>query len=163
MVRMVWIVCIHCLACLAVLADQFHTQESLMTLFLGSDMLAAMDLCSLLSNASHSGSQPRRCPIEQRTTAACMSTHSLQSTHLACMSLRCPTPGAQAHKTSSLSVRSTRGLLVLYAQVDRGQSAVMQHLSLLEVGGIRLLLYINHSAVRRLLARSASFGDFPGS
>ncbi|BDA44662.1 probable microspherule protein 1 at C-terminar half [Coccomyxa sp. Obi] len=55
-----------------------------------------------------------------------------------------------------------RKLHVNGCQVERGQSAVMQHLSLLEVGGIRLLLYINHSAVRRLLARSASFGDFPG-
>ncbi|CAL8469650.1 g9191 [Coccomyxa elongata] len=56
-----------------------------------------------------------------------------------------------------------RKLHVNGCQVERGQSAVMQHLSLLEVGGIRLLLYINHSAVRRLLARSASFGDFPGN
>ncbi|EIE21434.1 hypothetical protein COCSUDRAFT_66884 [Coccomyxa subellipsoidea C-169] len=56
-----------------------------------------------------------------------------------------------------------RKLHINGCQVDRGQSAVMQHLSLLEVGGIRLLLHINHSAVRRLLARSSSFGDFPGS
>ncbi|KAK9908228.1 hypothetical protein WJX75_004568 [Coccomyxa subellipsoidea] len=56
-----------------------------------------------------------------------------------------------------------RKLHVNGCQVERGQSALMQHLSLLEVGGIRLLLHINHSAVKRLLARSASFGDFPGS
>jgi hypothetical protein len=39
----------------------------------------------------------------------------------------------------------------------------MPHLSLLEVGGIRLLLHVNHSALRRLLARSRSFGDFQGT
>ncbi len=48
-------------------------------------------------------------------------------------------------------------------QVERNQSAQVLPLSLLEVGGIRLLLHVNHAAVRRLLARSRSFGDFPGS
>ena len=48
-------------------------------------------------------------------------------------------------------------------QVERGQSAQVPHLSLLEVGGIRLLLHVNHAAIKRLLVRSRSFGDFPGS
>jgi hypothetical protein len=45
-------------------------------------------------------------------------------------------------------------------QVEHGQSAVVPHLSLLEMGGVRLLLHVNQAAVKRLLARSAAFGDF---
>lgn len=46
-------------------------------------------------------------------------------------------------------------------QVEHGQSAVVPHLSLLEMGGVRLLLHVNQAAVKRMLARSAAFGDFP--
>ena len=44
--------------------------------------------------------------------------------------------------------------------MEHGQSAVVPHLSLLEMGGISLLFHVNHAAVRRLVARSATFGDF---
>ena len=46
------------------------------------------------------------------------------------------------------------------AQVEYGQSVVVPHLSLLEMGGISLLFHVNHAAVRRLIVRSATFGDF---
>ena len=40
---------------------------------------------------------------------------------------------------------------------------LVPHLSLLEMGGVRLLFQVNHAAVRRLTARSAAFGDFGGA
>jgi len=49
------------------------------------------------------------------------------------------------------------------AQVKRGDTALLPHLSLVEIDNVRLLLMVNHLAVRRLLARSATFGDFPGN
>ena len=50
-----------------------------------------------------------------------------------------------------------------HAQVKRGDTALLPHLSLVEIDNVRLLLMVNHLAVRRLLARSATFGDFPGN
>lgn len=48
-------------------------------------------------------------------------------------------------------------------QVKRGDTAILPHLSLVEIDNVRLLLMVNHLAVRRLLSRSATFGDFPGN
>lgn len=50
-----------------------------------------------------------------------------------------------------------------HAQVKRGDTALLPHLSLVEIDNVRLLLMVNHLAVRRLLTRSATFGDFPGN
>jgi hypothetical protein len=45
-------------------------------------------------------------------------------------------------------------LPVLNAQLERGASAPLPHLSLLETGGVRLLFLVNPLAVARALARS---------
>ena len=42
----------------------------------------------------------------------------------------------------------------LRAQLERGASAPLSHLSLLEIGGVRLLFLANPLAVARALARS---------
>ncbi len=42
-------------------------------------------------------------------------------------------------------------------QVAQGQATEVAHLSLIEVGGIRLLLLVNSAALRRLASRSAAF------
>ncbi len=42
-------------------------------------------------------------------------------------------------------------------QVAQGEAIAVAHLSLIEVGGLRLLLLVNHAALRRLAARSAAF------
>ena len=39
-------------------------------------------------------------------------------------------------------------------QVDQGQVAQLGHLSLVEVGGVRLLFMINHAAAKRATART---------
>ncbi len=39
----------------------------------------------------------------------------------------------------------------------QGEAIAVAHLSLIEVGGLRLLLLVNHAALRRLAARSAAF------
>lgn len=43
------------------------------------------------------------------------------------------------------------------AQVAQSEAAHVAHLSLIEVGGIRLLLLLNAAALRRLAQRSAAF------
>ena len=45
-------------------------------------------------------------------------------------------------------------------QVEQGQAVLVPHLSLLEMGGVRVLLQVNHAAIKRLTGRSAAFGDF---
>ena len=40
-------------------------------------------------------------------------------------------------------------------QVDLGQVAQLGHLSLVEVGGVRLLFMVNHAAVKRASGRTA--------
>jgi hypothetical protein len=40
------------------------------------------------------------------------------------------------------------------AQVDQGQVAQLGHLSLVEVGGVRLLFMVNHAATKRATART---------
>ena len=38
-------------------------------------------------------------------------------------------------------------------QMVEGQTVILSHLSLLDVGGLRFLFLINHAAVERVLAR----------
>ena len=47
--------------------------------------------------------------------------------------------------------------LAARAQVAQGQATEVAHLSLVEVGGIRLLLLVNAAALHRLASRSAAF------
>jgi len=47
-----------------------------------------------------------------------------------------------------------RTLLVNNRQVDQGQVAQLGHLSLVEVGGVRLLFMVNHAATERATART---------
>ena len=42
-------------------------------------------------------------------------------------------------------------------QVHQYQVAHLPHLSLVDVGGVRLLFFVNHGAVRQALAHAAGF------
>jgi len=67
-------------------------------------------------------------------------------------------PGSDALSGSARRGRSgPRARRPRARQVAQGEAIAVAHLSLIEVGGLRLLLLVNHAALRRLAARSAAF------